>query len=79
MDVTPVPRIDGAMLFRAASYVDERGFFCRTFDADVIRASGVDPPRSFSTASPVRCAAWCADCTYVAETAKRSWSDAHTA
>jgi dTDP-4-dehydrorhamnose 3,5-epimerase len=23
--------------------VDERGFFCRTFDADVVRAAGLDP------------------------------------
>ena len=23
--------------------MDERGFFCRTFDADVIRAAGIDP------------------------------------
>jgi dTDP-4-dehydrorhamnose 3,5-epimerase len=43
VDVTPVPRIDGALLFRSAPHVDERGFFCRTFDADVIRAAGIDP------------------------------------
>jgi dTDP-4-dehydrorhamnose 3,5-epimerase len=23
--------------------VDQRGFFCRTFDADVVRAAGIDP------------------------------------
>ena len=23
--------------------MDERGFFCGTFDADVIRAAGIDP------------------------------------
>jgi len=26
-----------------APHVDERGFFCRTFDADVVRAAGIDP------------------------------------
>jgi dTDP-4-dehydrorhamnose 3,5-epimerase len=43
MDVDPVPRITGALLFRPAPYVDERGFFSRTFDADVVRAAGIDP------------------------------------
>jgi dTDP-4-dehydrorhamnose 3,5-epimerase len=43
MNVNPVPRIAGAMLFRAAPHVDERGFFCRTFDAEVMRAAGIDP------------------------------------
>lgn len=43
MNVNPVPRIAGAMLFRPAPHVDERGFFCRTFDAEVIRATGIDP------------------------------------
>jgi len=43
VDVSPVPRIDGALLFRPSPYVDERGFFCRTFDADVLRAAGIDP------------------------------------
>jgi dTDP-4-dehydrorhamnose 3,5-epimerase len=43
VEVTPVPRIDGALLFRPDPHVDERGFFCRTFDADVIRAAGIDP------------------------------------
>ena len=43
MDVNPVPRIAGALLFRPAPHVDERGFFCRTFDADVISAAGLDP------------------------------------
>lgn len=45
MDVSPVPRIAGALLFRPAPHVDERGFFCRTFDAEVIRAAGLDPAR----------------------------------
>ena len=43
MDVSPVPRIAGALRFSAAPHVDERGFFCRTFDADAIRAAGLDP------------------------------------
>ena len=43
MDVRPVPRIAGALLFRPAPHVDERGFFCRTFDAEVMRAAGIDP------------------------------------
>jgi dTDP-4-dehydrorhamnose 3,5-epimerase len=41
--VQPVPRIDGALLFTPAPHVDERGFFCRTFDAEVMRAAGIDP------------------------------------
>jgi len=41
--VTHVPRIAGALLFTPAPHVDERGFFCRTFDADVLRAAGIDP------------------------------------
>jgi dTDP-4-dehydrorhamnose 3,5-epimerase len=43
VDVCPVPRIAGAMLFKPSPHVDERGFFCRTFDADVMRAAGIDP------------------------------------
>lgn len=43
MNVDPVLRIDGALLFRPTPHVDERGFFCRTFDADVVRAAGIDP------------------------------------
>ena len=43
MDISPVPRIAGALLFRSTPHVDARGFFCRTFDADVVRAAGLDP------------------------------------
>ena len=43
MDVKPVSRIDGALLFTPAPHVDERGFFCRTFDAEIMRAAGIDP------------------------------------
>lgn len=43
MDISPVPRIAGALLFRPASHIDERGFFCRTFDAEVVGTAGIDP------------------------------------
>ena len=43
MNVYPVPRIPGALLFKPAPHVDERGFFSRTFDAEVMRAAGIDP------------------------------------
>lgn len=43
MNVQDVPRIAGAMLFVPTPHVDERGFFCRTFDVEVMRAAGIDP------------------------------------
>jgi dTDP-4-dehydrorhamnose 3,5-epimerase len=43
--VHEVPRIAGAMLFVPTPHVDERGFFCRTFYMDVVRAAGIDPSR----------------------------------
>lgn len=43
MEVIEVPAIAGALVFRPTPYVDERGFFCRTFDAAVVRAAGLDP------------------------------------
>jgi dTDP-4-dehydrorhamnose 3,5-epimerase len=43
MDVTPVPGIAGALLFQPSPHVDERGFFCRTFDAEAVRGAGLDP------------------------------------
>ena len=43
MKATEVPEIAGAYLFEPTPYADERGFFCRTFDADVMRAAGIDP------------------------------------
>jgi dTDP-4-dehydrorhamnose 3,5-epimerase len=43
LDVFPVPRISGALLFEPTPHIDERGFFTRTFDVDVMRAAGVDP------------------------------------
>jgi dTDP-4-dehydrorhamnose 3,5-epimerase len=43
LNVTPVPRIAGAMLFTPTPHVDERGFFSRTFDTEIVRAAGIDP------------------------------------
>lgn len=43
MHVEQVPRIAGALLFRPVPHRDERGFFCRTFDAEVAREAGLDP------------------------------------
>lgn len=43
VDVGQVPRITGALLFRPAPYVDERGFFSRTFDAATMVTAGIDP------------------------------------
>ena len=31
------------MLFRPTPHVDERGFFSRTFDREVVRSAGIDP------------------------------------
>jgi dTDP-4-dehydrorhamnose 3,5-epimerase len=41
--VTTVERVTGALLFQPTPHVDERGFFSRTFDAEVTRAAGIDP------------------------------------
>lgn len=43
MKAIPVPEIAGAYLFEPAPHVDQRGFFSRTFDADVVRSAGIDP------------------------------------
>ena len=43
MDVIQVPRIAGALLFLPTQHVDERGFFCRTFDREIVRTAGLDP------------------------------------
>lgn len=43
MDVSSVARIAGALLFTPTPHADERGFFCRTFDTDIVRAAGIDP------------------------------------
>ena len=41
--ITVVERVAGALLFQPTPHVDERGFFSRTFDADVAREAGLDP------------------------------------
>jgi len=41
----PVPDIAGAYLFEPTPHLDERGFFSRTFDAEVVRSVGIDPDR----------------------------------
>jgi dTDP-4-dehydrorhamnose 3,5-epimerase len=43
MKAIPVPEIAGAYLFEPTPHVDDRGFFCRTFDKDVVRSVGIDP------------------------------------
>jgi len=43
VEVDAVPTIAGALLLRPTPHVDERGFFCRTFDADVLISAGLDP------------------------------------
>lgn len=43
MKAIEVPAIDGAYLFEPTPHTDERGFFCRTFDAGLIRSVGLDP------------------------------------
>jgi dTDP-4-dehydrorhamnose 3,5-epimerase len=43
MEVIEVPAIAGALMFRPTPHVDERGFFCRTFDQEIVRAAGLDP------------------------------------
>lgn len=43
MKAVPVPGIAGAFLFEPTPHVDARGFFCRTFDRDVVRSVGIDP------------------------------------
>jgi dTDP-4-dehydrorhamnose 3,5-epimerase len=41
--VTPVARIAGALVFEPTPHTDERGFFSRTFDAEVVKEAGIDP------------------------------------
>jgi dTDP-4-dehydrorhamnose 3,5-epimerase len=43
VEVSEVARISGALLFTPQPHIDERGFFSRTFDADSVRAAGIDP------------------------------------
>ncbi|GAA4539937.1 dTDP-4-dehydrorhamnose 3,5-epimerase [Amycolatopsis samaneae] len=43
MKVSMVSTIAGACLFEPTPHADERGFFSRTFDAEVTRSAGIDP------------------------------------
>jgi dTDP-4-dehydrorhamnose 3,5-epimerase len=43
MKATPVPSIAGMYIFESTPITDLRGFFCRTFDRDVVRSVGIDP------------------------------------
>ena len=79
MDISPVPRIAGALLFRSTPHVDARGFFCRTFDADVVRAAGLDPA-AFIQHSVSRSVRGVVRGLHVRRgTARRSWSAARSA
>jgi dTDP-4-dehydrorhamnose 3,5-epimerase len=39
----PVPEIAGVYLFEPTPHTDQRGFFSRTFDRDVVASVGIDP------------------------------------
>lgn len=43
MKAIPVPEIDGMYLFEPTPHVDDRGFFSRTFDREVVASVGIDP------------------------------------
>jgi dTDP-4-dehydrorhamnose 3,5-epimerase len=43
MKAIPVPDIEGVYLFEPTPHVDERGFFSRTFDREVVASVGIDP------------------------------------
>ncbi|MGH3829536.1 MAG: dTDP-4-dehydrorhamnose 3,5-epimerase family protein [Pseudonocardiaceae bacterium] len=43
MKAIQVASIAGAFLFEPTVHIDERGFFCRTFDREVVRSVGIDP------------------------------------
>lgn len=43
MKAVPVAAIHGAYLFEPTPVADARGFFCRTFDRELVRAAGIDP------------------------------------
>ena len=73
-------RIAGGLLFTPTPHADERGFFCRTFDAEVVRVAGIDPAAfARGTACPAQPAGWCAACMRAAGTARPSSSAAPTA
>lgn len=43
MKVSSAPRIAGVLIFSSPAHADERGFFCRTFDAEDARSAGINP------------------------------------
>lgn len=43
MRAFPVAAIAGAYVFEPVPHVDRRGFFCRTFDREVVRSVGIEP------------------------------------
>ena len=43
MEVRRLPGVAGAFLFVPTPHADRRGFFSRTFDAEVARSAGLDP------------------------------------
>lgn len=43
MRAIPVDTISGAYLFEPTVHADDRGFFSRTFDREVVRSVGIDP------------------------------------
>ncbi|MEU7784081.1 MULTISPECIES: dTDP-4-dehydrorhamnose 3,5-epimerase family protein [Amycolatopsis] len=43
MKAIPVPEIEGVYLFEPTPHADERGFFSRTFDREVVASVGIDP------------------------------------
>jgi dTDP-4-dehydrorhamnose 3,5-epimerase len=43
VDILPVARITGALALKPSPHIDERGFFSRTFDAEIARGAGIDP------------------------------------
>jgi dTDP-4-dehydrorhamnose 3,5-epimerase len=43
VNVQRAENIAGVLLFEPTPIVDERGFFCRTFDAAISRSAGIDP------------------------------------
>jgi dTDP-4-dehydrorhamnose 3,5-epimerase len=45
MKVDSVPAIAGALLFLPEPHIDDRGFFCRTYEESDVRAAGLDPAR----------------------------------
>ena len=43
MKAIPVPEIDGVYLFEPTPHPDQRGFFSRTFDREVVASVGINP------------------------------------